>query len=84
MSGLQEVGHINNSCFDFPVLSMFTFDVFWGSLSISTFDNSGSATNNTRTRLPSRYFSVSYENGNTLKFSYSCMPNLESLINSHS
>ena len=46
----------NNSCFDFPVHSIFTFDVFWVSLSPIIIGNSSSAANNTRTRLPSRLF----------------------------
>ena len=55
MSGLQEVGHINNnSCFDFQVLSMFTFDVLYGNMGTSIFGNLSSTANNTRTRLPSR------------------------------
>ena len=45
------------SCFDhsdFPAHSMFTFDVCWDSLGTSIFGNSSSATNNIRSRLPSR------------------------------
>ena len=45
------------SCFDhsdFPARSMFTFDVCWGSLGTSIFENLSSAANNTRSRLPSR------------------------------
>ena len=44
-------------CFDhsnFPVHSMFTFDVCWGSLSTSIFRNSSSAASSTRSRLRSR------------------------------
>ena len=48
---LQEAGH---SCFDFPLHSVFTFDVFWGSLDTSIFRNSSSAAYNTRSRLTSR------------------------------
>ena len=50
---LQEAGHKEYSCFDFPAHSMFTFDEFSGSLGTSIFGNSSSATNNTRSRLPS-------------------------------
>ena len=48
--------HKKYSCFEFPAHSMFTFDVFWGSLGTSTFGNSSSATNNTRSRLPFSLF----------------------------
>ena len=37
--------------FDFPVRSIFTFDVFWGSLGTSIFENSSPVTNNIRNRL---------------------------------
>ena len=39
---------------DFPAHSVFTFDVYWGSLGTSIFGNSSSAANNTWSRLPSR------------------------------
>ena len=39
---------------DFPAHSMFTFDVCRDSLGTSIFGNSGSAANNTQSRLPSR------------------------------
>ena len=42
------------SCFDFPVHSVFIFDVCWGSLGTRVFGNSRSAGNNTRSSLPSR------------------------------
>ena len=39
------------SCFDFPAHPLFTFDVFWGSLSTSVFGNSILAANNAWSRL---------------------------------
>ena len=42
------------SSFDFPVLSVLTFDVFWGSLGINIFKNLSSAANNTQSRIPCR------------------------------
>ena len=45
------------SCFnysDFLANSVFTFDVCWGSLGTSIYENSSLAANNTRSRLPSR------------------------------
>ena len=54
MSVLQEAGNKEYSCFDFPAHSLFTFDVFWGSLGTSIFGNSISAANNTRSRVLSR------------------------------
>ena len=52
MSELQEAVHIKNAV-DFMAYG-YTFDVFWSSLATSIFWNSSSATNNTRSRLPSR------------------------------
>ena len=53
---LQERYHDKEcSCFDFPSHSMFTFDVFCGSLGTSIFGNSSSAANNTGSRLPFRF-----------------------------
>ena len=42
---------------------MFTFDEFWDNLCTNIFENSGSAANNIRSRLPSRLSSVSYDYG---------------------
>ena len=51
------VKYKENSCFnhsDFPAYSLFTFGVCGGSLGTSIFENSSSASNNTRSRPPSR------------------------------
>ena len=51
---------------------MLTFDEFWGSLGTSIFGKSSSAANNTRSRLPSDYLSVSYDYEELNGFNYSC------------
>ena len=53
--------HKDYSCFDFPGHLMFTFDEFGGNLGTSIFGNLSSATNITRSILPSRLSSVSYD-----------------------
>ena len=50
---------------------MFTFDEFWGSLDASIFWNPSSASDNTRSRLPSRL---------SLRFLWLCFNKLEKLL----
>ena len=49
----KDWSHKEYSCFDFCAHPVLTFDKFRGSLGTSIFGNSGSATNNTQSRLPS-------------------------------